>query len=221
MPAMTSQLASLKKLQGHSREQLFKALYESSHSDCVVEVIKSRRKPDVCIKRNGVVVHNISVKSADKVIQWELKSESKLLAMYGNNHPLVEFMNIRTKNDKPTQKQLFVDYFPRITAYLSDKQNFKQFITKHFTNNNEVDLLAVGNGVSYNIYNFQQVLDYMADNYVVKNSEQQVQINTTDDYLMFSIEIRSDKKCMLIRQDVSSLQRVLKHITPVDIVPPI
>jgi hypothetical protein len=26
---------------------------------------------------------------------------------------------------------------------------------------------------------------------------------------------------MLIRQDVSSLQRVLKHITPVDIVPPI
>ena len=218
---MTSQLASLKKLQGHSREQLFKALYESSHSECVVEVIKSRRKPDVCIKRNGVVVHNISVKSADKVIQWELKSESKLLAMYGNNHPLVEFMNIRTKNDKPTQKQLFVDYFPRITAYLSDKQNFKQFITKHFTNNNEVDLLAVGNGVSYNIYNFQQVLDYMADNYVVKNSEQQVQINTTDDYLMFSIEIRSDKKCMLIRQDVSSLQRVLKHITPVDIVPSI
>jgi len=221
MPAMTSQLASLKKLQGHNREQSFKALYEASHSDCVVEVIKSRRKPDVCIKRNDVVVHNISVKSADKVIQWELKSESKLLSMYGNDHLLVEFMNIRTKHDKPTQKQLFVDYFPRITAHLTDKQNFKQFITKHFTNNNEVDLLAVGNGISYNIYNFQQVLDYMADNYVVKNSEQQVQINTTDGYLMFSIEIRSDKKCMLIRQDVNSLQRVLKHITPVDIVPPI
>jgi hypothetical protein len=82
-----------------------------------------------------------------------------------------------------------------------------------------VDLLAVGNGTNYNIYNFQQILDYMADNYVVRNSEQQVQINTTNGYLMFSIEIRSDKKAMLIRQDVSSLQRVLKHITPVDIVP--
>jgi hypothetical protein len=131
----------------------------------------------------------------------------------------MEFMNIRTQNDKPTQKQLFVDYFPRVIAYLSDKHNFKQFITKHFTNNNEVDLLAVGNGTNYNIYNFQQILDYMADNYVVRNSEQQVQINTTNGYLMFSIEIRSDKKAMLIRQDVSSLQRILKHITPVDIVP--
>jgi hypothetical protein len=36
---------------------------------------------------------------------------------------------------------------------------------------------------------------------------------------MFSIEIRSDKKAMLVRQDVTSLQRILKHITPVDIVP--
>jgi hypothetical protein len=59
----------------------------------------------------------------------------------------------------------------------------------------------------------------MADNYVVRNSEQQVQINTTNGYLMFSIEIRSDKKAMLVRQDVTSLQRILKHITPVDIVP--
>jgi hypothetical protein len=219
MPAMTSNLASLKKLQGHNREQLFKSLYETNHSDCVVEVIKTRRKPDVCIKRNGVVVHNISVKSADKVIQWELKSYNKLLSLYDNSHLIMEFMNIRTQNDKPTQKQLFVDYFPRVIAYLSDKHNFKQFITKHFTNNNEVDLLAVGNGTNYNIYNFQQILDYMADNYVVRNSEQQVQINTTNGYLMFSIEIRSDKKAMLIRQDVSSLQRVLKHITPVDIVP--
>jgi hypothetical protein len=82
-----------------------------------------------------------------------------------------------------------------------------------------VDLLAVGNGTNYNIYNFQQILDYMADNYVVRNSEQQVQINTTNGYLMFSIEIRSDKKAMLVRQDVTSLQRILKHITPVDIVP--
>ena len=61
----------------------------------------------------------------------------------------------------------------------------------------------------------------MADNYVVKTSEQQIQINTTDGYLMFSIEIRSDKKCMLIRQDLASLQRVLKHITPVDKLPPV
>jgi hypothetical protein len=59
----------------------------------------------------------------------------------------------------------------------------------------------------------------MTHNYVVRNSEQQVQINTTNGYLMFSIEIRSDKKCMLVRQDVTSLQRILKHITPVDIVP--
>lgn len=218
---MTSQLASLKKLQGHSREHLFKALYETSHPGCVVEVIRGRRKPDVCIKRDGVVIHNISVKSADKVIQWELKSKSKLFAMYGDNHLLTEFMNIRTQNDKPTQKQLFVDYFPRAIAYFANKDNFKNFITKHFTNNHEVDLLAVGDGTSYNIYNFQKVLDYMANNYVVKTSEQQIQINTTDDYLMFSIEIRSDKKCMLIRQDVSSLNRVLKHITPVDIVPPV
>lgn len=216
---MTSHLASLKKLQGHSREQLFKSLYEASHSDCVVEVIKTRCKPDVCIKRNDVVIHNISVKSADKVIQWELKSYNKLLSMYGNDHLIMEFMNIRILNDKPTQKQLFVDYFPRVTAYLSDKHNFKQFVTKHFTNNNEVDLLAVGNGTNYNIYNFQQILDYMADNYVVRNSEQQIQINTTNGYLMFSIEIRSDKKAMLVRQDVSALQRILKHITPVDIVP--
>ncbi len=218
---MTSQLASLKKLQGHSREHLFKALYETSHPGCVVEVIRGVRKPDVCIKRDGVVIHNISVKSADKVIQWELKSKSKLFAMYGDNHLLTEFMNIRTQNDKPTQKQLFVDYFPKAIAYFANKDNFKSFITKHFTNNHEVDLLAVGDGTSYNIYNFQKVLDYMANNYVVKTSEQQIQINTTDDYLMFSIEIRSDKKCMLIRQDVSSLNRVLKHITPVDIVPPV
>jgi hypothetical protein len=219
MPAMTSQLASEKKLQGHTREHLFKSLYEAAHPDCVVEVIKSLRKPDACIKRNGVVVHNISVKSADKVIQWELKSKSKLFAIYGDNHLLTEFMNIRTLNDKPTQKQLFVDYFPRAIAYFSNKDNFKNFITKHLTNNNEVDLLAVGNGTNYNIYNFQSVLDYMTDNYVVKHSEQQIQINTTDDYLMFSIEIRSDKQCMLIRQDVYSLQRVLKHITPVDKLP--
>lgn len=216
---MTSHLASLKKLQGHNREQLFKSLYETSHSDCVVEVIKTSRKPDVCIKRNDVVIHNISVKSADKVIQWELKSYNKLLSMYGNDHLIMEFMNIRTLNDKPTQKQLFVDYFPRVTSYLSNKHNFKQFVTKHFTNNNEVDLLAVGNGTNYNIYNFQQILDYMTNNYVVRNSEQQIQINTTCGYLMFSIEIRSDKKAMLVRQDVSALQRILKHITPVDIVP--
>jgi hypothetical protein len=221
MPAMTSQLASEKKLQGHNREQLFKTLYEASHPGCVVEVIKSRRKPDVCVKRDGVVIHNISVKSPDKVIQWELKSKSKLFAIYGDNHLLTEFMNIRTQNDKPTQKQLFVDYFPRAIAYFANKDNFKNFIVKHFTNHNEVDLLAVGNGTSYNIYNFQSVLDYMADNYVVKTSEQQIQINTTDDYLMFSIEIRSDKKCMLIRQDLASLQRVLKHITPVDKLPPV
>ena len=221
MPAMTSQLASLKKLQGHNREHLFKSLYEAAHPDCVVEVIKSLRKPDACIKRDGVVIHNISVKSADKVIQWELKSKRKLLAIYGDNHLLTEFMNIRTLNDKPTQKQLFVNYFPKAIAYFANKDNFKHFITKHFTNNNEVDLLAVGNGISYNIYNFQSILNYMADNYVVKNSEQQIQINTTDGYLMFSIEIRSDKKCMLVRQDVTSLQRVLKHITPVDSVPSI
>lgn len=215
---MTSQLASLKKLQGHTREHSFKDLYQNKYPECVVEVIKSRRKPDACIKRNGVVQHHISVKSADKVIQWELKSYKKLLLEYDNDHVIMEFVNIRVNNDKPTQKQLFVDYFPKAISYFSNKDNFAKFIIKRFTNDHEVDLLAVGNGTCYYVYNFVEVLNYMSNNYVVKNSEQQIQINTTDGYLMFSIEVRSDKKCMLIRQDVSSLQRVLKHITPIDIV---
>ena len=215
MASMTSDKASIVKLQGHAREQLFKVLYERNHTDCVVDVVKGRKKPDVEIRQNECIKHRISVKSADKVIQWDLRSYNFIKEYYGDDHILTEFMYIRTNFEKPIQYEKFVDYFPRAIGYFSIRENFYKFVKKHFTNDGEVDLLAVGDGNSYKIYNFVELLDYISNNYVVKTSTQQIQINVGD-FLLFSIEVRSDKKCLLIRQDVKSLIRVLENLNPID-----
>lgn len=210
---MSSDKASQKKLMGHSNEEDFQKKYNSKYPNRKCELVKGHKKSDVIITYETGQRVGMSLKmNIEKAIQWDMRSMNVLKKVYGTEHPLIKFCESRD-NDNVDILQKMAD----LQQWISD--NLYKFLYDRMTSGEVLEMGVKNSDGSHYIYNIQEYINYIVANNKLRCSEQQIQIDVFDGEkyrLAISIEFRSDKKSLLIRQDKVSFLKFLERIKIID-----
>lgn len=192
---MTSDQASIKKLDGHDDEKGAKKQFEKAHNS-VCHVIPGQEKVDIIETMPDRTIRRFYSHKGDvTTIQWAMHVTSSLEEMFGIDHPIVLLSKAWADSNYARQNE-----DDKCVSWLKESpNNINELFTKIMTNSGEVTHISLQRGDKIFILDPVKAIWWLAEHTKVTNSPEALRfhiIDPTDDdrtkyYVV--IEPRHDK----------------------------
>jgi hypothetical protein len=192
--AMSSEVASKVKKQGHVKERAFAKRIGG-------DVVKGQKKPDV-IKDE----YRYSMKGAIKNIQMLLLSFGKSENAYGSDNPMYKYQlaaynhkKFKFNNNGMIDIKLFSKFLSvadDVAEWLRNKNNFRFVLEKVLTDDYDANKLVILKEKDQDalVYDMREVVDlWVNSNYKIYVTEGAKVVVTSEGYEIFYLETRGSK----------------------------